>query len=111
MQAQSTEEDDRCLLKIVNHHDSTFYLESAALTKSQSLEMDVVPQGRSNLNENMYLVVRSIKYNNEKIVSRLQLTKFKDYEIQEKDILKIGRVKFAVKEIGYATDSQKMEVD
>lgn len=34
-----------------------------------------------------------------------------DYEIQERDILKIGRVKFAVKEIGYATDSQKMEVD
>jgi hypothetical protein len=53
----------------VNHHDSTFYLESAALTKSQTLEMDVVPQGRSNLNENMYLVVRSIKYNQEKIVS------------------------------------------
>jgi len=57
--------------------------------------MDIVPQGRSSLNENMYLVVRSLKHNNEKI----------DYEIQERDILKIGRVKFAVKEIGYATDN------
>jgi|Transcript_27076 hypothetical protein len=47
----------------------------------------------------MYLVVRSLKINNEKI----------DYEIQEKDILKIGRVKFAVKEIGYA--AQPMDVD
>lgn len=46
----------------------------------------------------MYLVVRSLKVNNEKI----------DYEIQEKDILKIGRVKFAVKEIGKAN---QMEVD
>lgn len=34
-----------------------------------------------------------------------------DYEIQEKDILKIGRVKFAVKKIGYASDSNDMEVD
>lgn len=34
-----------------------------------------------------------------------------DYEIQERDILKIGRVKFAVKEIGYSSDSQQMDVD
>lgn len=34
-----------------------------------------------------------------------------DYEIQEKDILKIGRVKFAVKKIGYASDENNMEVD
>jgi hypothetical protein len=40
--------------------------------------------------QNMYLVVRSLKHNNEKI----------DYEIQDRDILKVGRVKFAVKEIG-----------
>ena len=33
---------------------------------------------------------------------------WQDYEIQEKDILKIGRVKFAVKEIGKAN---QMEVD
>lgn len=45
--------------------------------------------------------MRSLKRNNEKI----------DYEIQEKDILKIGRVKFAVKKIGYAAESQEMEVD
>jgi len=57
--------------------------------------------GLSNLNENMYLVVRSLKNNNEKT----------DYEIQEKDILKIGRVKFAVKKIGYANAATKMEVD
>lgn len=41
----------------------------------------------------MYLVVRSLKHNNAKV----------DYEIQERDILKIGRVKFAVKEIRYAS--------
>lgn len=55
----------------------------------------------------MYLVVRSLKRDNDKI----------DYEIQEKDILKIGRVKFAVKEINYSDDSiakqetPTMEVD
>ena len=67
----------------MNHNDSTFYLESAALTRGQTLEMDVVPQGRSNLNENMYLVVRSIKHNNEKIVSKADLTNNlnQDYEI------------------------------
>ena len=32
-----------------------------------------------------------------------------DYEIKEKDILKIGRVKFAVKEIGYTNN--QMDVD
>lgn len=71
----------------------------------------------------MYLVVRSLKINNEKIVSAkiprqlhspswqkiqqannrvLFIIFCQDYEIQEHDILKIGRVKFAVKEIGYA---------
>jgi hypothetical protein len=30
--AKQTDEDDRCLLKIVNHHESTFFLESAALS-------------------------------------------------------------------------------
>jgi hypothetical protein len=49
--------------------------------------------------QNMYLVVRSLKHNNEKI----------DYEIQDRDILKIGRVKFAVKEIG--NSETKMETD
>lgn len=33
------------------------------------------------------------------------------YDIQEKDILKIGRIKFAVKEIGYSTESQAMVAD
>lgn len=46
----------------------------------------------------MYLVVRSLKHQNEKV----------DYEINERDILKIGRVKFAVKEIGYTEASQAM---
>ena len=33
MQVQEhSPEEDRCLLKIVNHHTSTFYLESAALS-------------------------------------------------------------------------------
>lgn len=48
----------------------------------------------------MYLVVRSLKHNNEKI----------DYEIQDRDILKVGRVKFAVKEIG-GGPSSVMEID
>jgi len=43
VQANQQDEEDRCLLKIVNHHESTFYLESAALTRGQTLEMDVVP--------------------------------------------------------------------
>ena len=69
VQKSQDQADDRCLLKIVNHNDNTFYLESATLTQEQTLAMDVVPQGKSNLNENMYLVVRSIKHNTEKIVS------------------------------------------
>lgn len=43
VQAAQADEEDRCLLKIVNHHDSTFYLESAALSQDQTLKMDVVP--------------------------------------------------------------------
>ena len=51
----------------------------------------------------MYLVVRSLKHNNTKV----------DYEIQQGDILKIGRVKFAVKEIGYSelTLAQRKEAE
>jgi len=49
----------------------------------------------------MYLVVRSLKNQNEKV----------DYEIQERDILKIGRVKFAVKEIGYCDENKALQVE
>lgn len=89
-------------MKIVNLNETTFYLESASCNLKNEEDMRLPGQpalGLSNLNENMYLVVRSLKHNNEKI----------DYEIQEKDILKIGRVKFAVKKIGYAGET--MEVD
>ena len=51
--------------------------------------------------ENMYLVVRSLKHNDVR----------QHYDIQEKDILKIGRIKFAVKEIGYSIESQAMVAD
>lgn len=78
------------MLKIVNHNEKTFYLESAAYVHHQNDLERLQEFGKRQ--ESMYLVVRSLKINNEKI----------DYEIQERDILKIGRVKFAVKEIGYA---------
>jgi len=51
-----------------------------------------------DLNEQMFLVIRSLKHNNTKI----------EYDIQQGDILKVGRIKFAVKEIRY---SQKMDID
>jgi len=99
----SNQADDKALLKIVNHGDSTFYLESASFTHVEHDGANQAEAGSklATSTEQMYLVVRSLKHNNEKI----------DYEIQEKDILKIGRVKFAVKEIGYSSDSQAMEID
>jgi hypothetical protein len=48
----------------------------------------------------MYLVVRSLKHNNTKI----------DYVIQKGDIIKLGRIKFAAKEIAIV-DTTSMEVD
>lgn len=52
-----------------------------------------------SLNEHMYLVVRSLKHNNEKI----------EYTLQKGDIIKLGRIKFAVKEIAIVDNS--MDVD
>ena len=52
-----------------------------------------------NLNEHMYLVVRSLKHNNNKI----------EYQLQKGDIMKVGRIKFAIKEI--ALPESSMEVD
>lgn len=64
----SRDPDDKALLKIVNHNDSTFYLESANWRNEQTGDnKDMTPL--ANLNENMYLVVRSLKHNNTKIVS------------------------------------------
>jgi len=57
----------------INNVDGIFYLE-------------VQPQNY----ENMYVVVRGLKENNERV----------PYEINEKDILKLGRVNFSVKVIG-----------
>jgi|LauGreDrversion4_2_1035121.scaffolds.fasta_scaffold504020_3 hypothetical protein len=51
------------------------------------------------LNEHMYLVVRSLKHGNDKI----------DYVMQRGDIIKLGRIKFAVKEINIVEET--MEVD
>ena len=63
----------------------------------------------------MYLVVRSLKHNNQKIVSLKSLVTVQDYEIQQGDILKVGRVKFAVKEIKFknitTTGATSMETD
>jgi len=64
--------EDKALLKIVNSQNSMFYLESASCNLNNEEDMRLpgqAPIGLSNLNENMYLVVRSLKHNNEKIVS------------------------------------------
>ena len=51
------------------------------------------------------MMMRYVYRRNSTINAPIESIILKDYEIQEKDILKIGRVKFAVKEIGYSTDS------
>ena len=63
--------DFKGLLKIVNHNN-TFYLESAAYQHhEQDLQLIKDAGGVKSLNqEQMYLVVRSLKHNNEKIVSK-----------------------------------------
>lgn len=48
----------------------------------------------------MYLVVRSLKHENKKI----------EYTLQKGDIIKLGRIKFAVKEIAIMVENT-MEVD
>lgn len=72
--AMTREPEDKALLKIVNHNNQTFYLESASCNLKNEEDMRLPGQpalGLSNLNENMYLVVRSLKHNTNKI----------DYEI------------------------------
>jgi hypothetical protein len=54
------------MLKIVNHNEKTFYLESAAYQHHQADLDHMVQYGK--MQESMYLVVRSLKINNEKIV-------------------------------------------
>lgn len=52
-----------------------------------------------SLNEHMYLVVRSLKRGNQKI----------EYQIKKGDIIKLGRLKFAVKEIAIVDTSMEIE--
>ena len=59
--------EDMAMLKIVNHNKSTFYLESAAYQHHEEDKAQIATNGKSQ--ESMYLVVRSLKINNEKIVS------------------------------------------
>lgn len=64
--------DDMAMLKIVNRNDNTFYLENAAYQHNpKDLEL-IERNGKSQ--ESMYLVVRSLKINNEKIVSSVFAT-------------------------------------
>jgi hypothetical protein len=57
----------------------------------------------------MWLVVRSLKNANNKIVS----LPYQDYKISNKDIMKLGRVKFKVKdlksEFGIADDDDLLQ--
>lgn len=63
------------------------------------LERGSIAAMSKQLNEHMYLVVRSLKSHNNKI----------DYVMQRGDIIKLGRIKFAVKEISIVEET--MEVD
>lgn len=63
------------------------------------LEKGNITTMSKQLNEHMYLVVRSLKHNNSKI----------DYVMQKGDIIKLGRIKFAVKEICIVEET--MEID
>lgn len=67
--------------------------------KEETLQAKSMGEMSKSLNEHMYLVVRSLKHNNQKI----------DYTIQKGDIIKLGRIKFAAKEIMIVDNS--MEVD
>jgi len=96
----SVSDDDKALVKIVNHNNC-LYVESAAY-QPHKVDQDIKKQADGKkTQENMYLVVRSLKHNDVR----------QHYDIQEKDILKIGRIKFAVKEIGYSIESQAMVAD
>lgn len=96
---------------MINVHVDQFYIESVASLggggrpasptnkKEESLLAKSLGDISKSLNEHMYLVVRSLKHNNQKI----------EYTIQKGDIIKLGRIKFAVKEIAIVDTS--MEVD
>ena len=93
---------DQALVKVVSQN-GYLYVESAAFVQHQ-VDVDLKKEatlGATKLQENMYLVVRSLKHNDVR----------QHYDIQEKDILKIGRIKFAVTEIGYSVESQEMVAD
>lgn len=63
--------EDMAMLKIVNHNQNTFYLESAAFQHHQADLYHIQQHGKQQ--ESMYLVVRSLKINNEKIVGSVIL--------------------------------------
>jgi len=63
------------------------------------LERKNITTMSKSLNEHMYLVVRSLKHQSNKI----------QYVMQRGDIIKLGRIKFAVKEISIVEET--MEVD
>lgn len=74
---------------------------SSPTSKKEETLMDKDMANMSKtLNEHMYLVVRSLKHNNNKI----------EYQLQKGDIIKLGRIKFAVKEIAIV-EQTLMEVD
>ena len=95
----SISEEDKALVKVVNQN-GCMYVESAA-HQQHELDQELKKEADAKKQENMYLVVRSLKHNDVR----------QHYDIQEKDILKIGRIKFAVKEIGYSIESQAMVAD
>lgn len=73
VQSCAQKAEDKVLMKLVNLQ-SQFYLESASCDLNNEEDMRLPGQpmtGLVNLNENMYLIVRSLKRNNEKVVSSI----------------------------------------
>ena len=62
-------------------------------------------------NDDVWLVVRSLKNQDGKIVSVVFL-KFQNYKLRKNDVIKLGRVKFRIKDLFIpGVDGDKREID
>jgi len=85
-------------VKIVSNNGHIYIESPAYLTHKDDISVEKELEKKQ---QNLYLVIRSLKYGEER----------KHYDIQDKDILKIGRIKFAVKDIGYSAESLALQAE
>lgn len=83
---------------IVKQNNGTFQVQNDTLVAVTPRDSDGNPIADEDINNKMFVVVRNTKSAQNNLVSNFSNWPLQDYKLNRGDIIKLGRIKFNVKE-------------